>query len=325
VSQLELNGQRPVRQGSLKVFGGFGVEQENRKRSGDLSRRDFLKGLTSSTAGGVVISAGGYTAWPEAGVGTKDALSKVEGVHAILIDTTRCTFCGKCVDACEKKHQRANPGTFYTSVTLVHGKEKDRRALAVPMHCMHCIDPPCVEVCQGKALEKTPLGPVLLDEKRCIGCLSCINACPFKKSLHYDPSQRRVFKCDMCYDLISEGAKPACVKTCEERRFNVFSFGTFDEVKQLGVKKAKEIDGVLLYPEASNTLVLFAKEEFNEPIMEGLFGLTETYSQQAQVKADITQIAHFGWLPIIGGLGLYIVSWRKNRMEELVKTKKGGK
>jgi hypothetical protein len=115
------------------------------------------------------------------------------------------------------------------------------------------------------------------------------------------------------------------MEACDERGHYVFSVGTFDEMKQLGMEKAEEIDGVLVYPEATNTLMLFAKEEFEEPAIQELFGLAESYPKQAKLKADITRYAHWGWLPIIGGLGYYILDWRKNKMEELVKIRREDK
>lgn len=244
--------------------------------------------------------------------------------YGILVDTTRCTYCGKCIDACEEKHQGVNPGTFYTDVTLTYPRGKENRALPVSSRCMHCNDSPCVAACQGKALSKLPEGPVIWDEDKCIGCLSCISVCPFDKSLHYASSKAKVFKCDMCYERIFEGLKPACVEICEEYGYYALSFGPFDDILDEGMQRAEELSGILFYPEATHTLMLFKEEEFNKSLMQNVFGFSEVYPSQATVKANVTKYVRLGWIPVAGGLVFYILNWRKNRMEKLVKTKGGG-
>ena len=242
--------------------------------------------------------------------------------YGILVDTTRCTCCNKCIDACEMKHRGVNPGTFYTDVTLTYPRGKENRALPVPSRCMHCNDSPCVTVCQGKALSKQPEGPITWEEDKCIGCLSCVSVCPFDKSLHYASSKAKVFKCDMCYDLISEGNKPLCVEICEEYGHYALSFGLFDEMLDKGMQRAEEVDGVLLYPEATHTLMLFKDEEFNRSLMQNIFGFGDVYPSQARVKADITKYVRLGWIPVVGGLVFYVLNWRKNRMDKLAKMKR---
>jgi len=268
---------------------------ENRS---ERSRRDFLKG---GAAGLVTALLGGVS----------QPMADHSKEFAILQDTTRCSFCEKCVGACEKRHGGEHPGTFYTQVTLTYPQGKEARPLPVSTRCMHCFDSPCTRVCEGKALTKTVLGAVTWDEDRCIGCLSCVSVCPFPKSLHYEPSQGKVYKCDMCYDRIVAGANPACVDICHAYGYDSLSFGPFDEMRELGMQKAREINGVLLYPGQTHTLILFAPEALNTTMMSRLFGFTREYSVETILKADVTQVAHFGWIPVLGGLIYYGLKWRK--------------
>jgi Fe-S-cluster-containing dehydrogenase component len=197
-------------------------------------------------------------------------------------------------------------------VRLAYPQGTDGKALAVPLHCLHCIDPPCVPVCQGGALEKTALGPVTLDNNKCIGCLSCLSVCPFENCLHYQSYPVKFYKCDLCYDRIAEGLPPACVEACKRVYHDALSFGPFSEILQQGRQRVEEIGGVLLYPEKTHNLILFEDEAFNEPLMAELFGFSRAFSGQADAKATLSQIAHLGWLPIIGGAAVYL---RKKRME----------
>jgi len=55
--------------------------------------------------------------------------------------------------------------------------------------------------------EKT--GAVIIDEKKCIGCLVCVQACPFGAILVGPGGE--VLKCDLC------GGDPKCVLHCPPR------------------------------------------------------------------------------------------------------------
>lgn len=80
--------------------------------------------------------------------------------------------------------------------------------------------------------------------------------------------------------------------------------------------KAQGMDFVLLYPEQTNTLILFTPDALNTKMMSRLFGFTRKYPGEARMKSDVTQLAHFGWIPIIGGLVYNGLKWRKNRMAQ---------
>ena len=88
--------------------------------------------------------------------------------------------------------------------------------------------------------------------------------------------------------------------------YDALIFGRFDEIYQEGKRRAEEIGGVLLYPEDSHSLILFDEEKFNEPMLADMFGYSRNYSAQARTKATLTQLAHLGWLPILGGLFFYL-------------------
>lgn len=60
----------------------------------------------------------------------------------------------------------------------------------------------------------------------CIGCKSCIVACPFGAP-QWDPSSHTVVKCDFCVNRLEQGLKPACVENCTT---GCLYFGTLDEI-----------------------------------------------------------------------------------------------
>lgn len=85
-----------------------------------------------------------------------------------------------------------------------------------PTLCFHCQDPvaPCAQVCPVLAIGITPEGVVQQAEvSRCIGCRNCVYACPFGVP-KFDPEERLMKKCNLCYDRTSQGFQPWCAQAC---------------------------------------------------------------------------------------------------------------
>jgi formate dehydrogenase iron-sulfur subunit len=89
---------------------------------------------------------------------------------AILIDTTRCTGCDRCVAACKAENelgpdrlragQRRVDDLSATRFSTVRWLEGDHY---VRQQCRHCLEPACVSACLVGAMQKTPEGPVIHD------------------------------------------------------------------------------------------------------------------------------------------------------------------
>jgi formate-dependent nitrite reductase membrane component NrfD/NAD-dependent dihydropyrimidine dehydrogenase PreA subunit len=83
------------------------------------------------------------------------------------------------------------------------------------MRCNHCADAPCVEICPVTALFTRKDGIVDFDSRRCIGCKSCTQACPYD-ALYMEPSEHTAAKCNYCTHRVDIGLEPACVNVCPE-------------------------------------------------------------------------------------------------------------
>jgi Fe-S-cluster-containing dehydrogenase component/formate-dependent nitrite reductase membrane component NrfD len=81
------------------------------------------------------------------------------------------------------------------------------------MRCNHCDAAPCVEICPTSALFRRDDGIVDFDNTRCIGCKSCMQACPYD-ALHIDPDTHTAAKCNFCAHRIELQLEPACVVVC---------------------------------------------------------------------------------------------------------------
>lgn len=81
------------------------------------------------------------------------------------------------------------------------------------LRCNHCDNAPCVEICPTSALFRRPDGIVDFDNARCIGCKSCMQACPYD-ALYIDPNSNTAAKCNYCAHRVESGLEPACVIVC---------------------------------------------------------------------------------------------------------------
>jgi molybdopterin-containing oxidoreductase family iron-sulfur binding subunit len=90
-----------------------------------------------------------------------------------------------------------------------------------------------MEVCPTGATYKREDGIVMVDYNQCIGCRSCMEACPYgartfhRKQTTYYAEEKTLFeqikqdcpdgvvmKCNFCVDRVDQGLDPACVQTC---------------------------------------------------------------------------------------------------------------
>lgn len=185
----------------------------------------------------------------------------------MVIDLKRCIGCYGCQLSC-KAENGTPPGVFFARV-LKHeeGQFPTVRQLFLPVLCNHCEDPPCVEVCPtGATFKSKEDGIVDIDPDMCVGCRSCMMACPYgnryinDKPQHYFPDgptpfeQQRtarhqidvVMKCNFCRDRVKAGKQPACVANCPTV---ARIFGDLDDPNSEVSRLIKDRGGFPLHPE----------------------------------------------------------------------------
>lgn len=130
-----------------------------------------------------------------------------------LIDHRKCIGCHACTVACKSENE-VPIGTYRTWVKYIEkGDYPDTRRFFSVLRCNHCQDAPCVTICPTTALFKRDNGVVDFDNQRCIGCKSCMQACPYD-ALYINPYTNTAEKCNFCAPRVETGMQPACEVVC---------------------------------------------------------------------------------------------------------------
>lgn len=121
-------------------------------------------------------------------------------MKVLKIEPDKCTGCMNCALACSlKRNGSCNP---HKAAIRVVRDEFDR--YEVPLVCLHCEEPACVQICPQNAHVVTDSG-VYHDPTRCILCGMCSLLCP-NTGINYTGDE--LIKCDLC------GGEPVCVEFC---------------------------------------------------------------------------------------------------------------
>jgi tetrathionate reductase subunit B len=134
--------------------------------------------------------------------------------YAFVIEVDRCINCKACMVACTVENQvPIGQHRNWVAAAPLQGIFPDLAQDYVPGNCMHCDNPPCVQVCPTGASYQRADGLVLIDPTKCIGCKYCISACPYG-ARYFDETRGVVDKCSACVHRLDAGQPPACVETC---------------------------------------------------------------------------------------------------------------
>lgn len=145
--------------------------------------------------------------------------------YGFVININDCYGCKTCSVACKSENQTPE-GVTWRKVREFKSDSPNRIDF-ISMSCNHCDEPQCLKVCPVSAYTKREDGIVLQDHERCLGCRSCVMACPYSAP-QYDPVTKKVSKCDMCVDRIDQGLVPRCVESCPAK---VIKWGEISELR----------------------------------------------------------------------------------------------
>jgi len=178
----------------------------------------------------------------------------------MFVDTSICTGCKACQVACKEWNQLPGEPTHFQKksnvpypvaanftgnsydntgalsatdwrhVRFIEQINQDRseaRWFFSSDSCKHCTDAGCMNACPTKAIVRTDMGNVVIQDDVCIGCKYCIPSCPYGV-ISLSEKTGTVHKCTLCNDRIHNGLGTACAKACPT---GSISFGEVAELK----------------------------------------------------------------------------------------------
>lgn len=191
----------------------------------------------------------------------------------MFVDTTICTGCKACQVACkewnqlegEPEHFQKKTGMPYPVAVNFTGNSYDNtetlsatdwrhvrfieqfnadrsegRWFFSSDSCKHCNDAGCLNACPTKAIVRTDLGNVIVQDDVCIGCKYCIPSCPFGV-ISLSEKTGTVHKCTLCNDRIHNGLGTACAKACPTGSIR---FGELSELKAAADARLANLKGL---------------------------------------------------------------------------------
>ncbi|MDD3553499.1 MAG: 4Fe-4S dicluster domain-containing protein [Deltaproteobacteria bacterium] len=183
-------------------------------------RRKFLQiglAVTGVFAGGTILSLTAARKSFAALDGIEQRKFPYKPHYAMVMRQDRCVDCQLCMDACVKTNNVPDYGYRTTILEREVELAPDKKFREfIPVLCNQCNKPPCVRVCPTTATYKDPkTGIVRMDIKRCIGCKTCMAACPYN-ARYYNEDKRAIDKCDFCFESrLSKGETiTACAAAC---------------------------------------------------------------------------------------------------------------
>ncbi len=220
---------------------------------GDLSRRSFI--ASGAVASGVI--AAGTVGVARAGeVGSQDAdanpfVNARPAIGHLVHDTGLCAGCRVCEITCSINKW----GVMNSDLACIHIHTDVLGGwISHADTCRQCLGPECFAACPTGALHIDEVtGARAIDRDVCIGCQSCLNACPATPSnIRYNAEQGVCVKCDLC------GGDPPCVKNCPAHALSVSWDNGSDDPNHIVTASGIAVDVVL-----SGAIVVIARDSIS--------------------------------------------------------------
>jgi len=157
--------------------------------------------------------------------------------YGMVIDLGKCQGCYNCQIACKDEYvendwppysaTQPDTGQFW-----MHVQERERGAYPrikmahIPLPCMQCDKPPCLNGIASDAGYKRSDGIVIFDPVKSAGQKSMQAQCPYGV-VYWNDKLNIPQKCTFCAHLLDRGwTEPRCVQSCP---IAAFTFGDLDD------------------------------------------------------------------------------------------------
>lgn len=167
----------------------------------------------------------------------------------VAANPSKCIGCRTCEVACALAHANGAGVEGLSSDSFKPRLRMIKTAtVSTAVMCHHCEDAPCVNACPSKAIVYRN-NSVQVEQERCLGCKSCVMACPFgAMDVVTVPAVKpfagtkltlgvkaQAHKCDLCVD---RAAGPACVQTCPTKALTLMDRDAMEDTLRLRRERA---------------------------------------------------------------------------------------
>lgn len=234
----------------------------------------------------------------------------------ILTDLTKCIGCEACVVACRQINELQDTQETNKLSASTWTAIRQEKGVNIRQQCMHCQEPACASACPVGAMHKTPEGPVIWDDKLCMGCRYCMVACPFSiPTYEWAEQVPAVRKCIMCHEkAVSLGQEPACTAACPT---GATIFGDREELiaeaqKRIVENPGRYVNHIYGVKEAGGTSVLYlADRPFEE------LGFPANISEEKYPELTWEVLSKLPTVVSTFGVALAGIYWITSRRDEV--------
>jgi protein NrfC len=140
----------------------------------------------------------------------------------LVVDSEKCQGCLTCMLVCSIVHE-GKENLSIAGIQVTQNAFSTYPNDLTIQQCRQCVDPFCIEACATNAIhiDRNNRNIIRINTSECIGCMSCIEACPFPTSMiGWDVEKKIAVKCDLCigakywHKKDRQEREPACVKLC---------------------------------------------------------------------------------------------------------------
>ncbi len=175
---------------------------------------------------------------------------------SILVDTSKCTACRGCQIACKQwnnlqgtvtknvgSYENPQDLSFQTFKILrysegVNGDGKPHWYF-FSEQCRHCLSPGCMAASEkDEIVQDDKTGAVLFTAAtKNLDFKATLDGCPYNIP-RQNPQTKQMFKCTLCFDRITNGMIPACVKSCPT---GAMQFGERGKILEMCKKRVADL------------------------------------------------------------------------------------
>jgi len=128
-------------------------------------------------------------------------------IKYLAVNDEKCVGCMTCTTVCSTLYFKDNN----PAKSRIQVQEEGKGGYHLVVCDQECMA--CVRECPSKAIHRAKSGALIIDEKKCVGCLACVAVCPIG-AMRWYPGHPVSFKCVAC---------GACAKACPKQALEILT------------------------------------------------------------------------------------------------------